>query len=120
MGYHERNWINNYSASGPSYYRRYVDDIFALFENESDAERFFKYLNEQHPNIKFTLEKQNNGKIPFLDVLIENDDDKFFTSVYHKPTHTGLLTNYFSFIPNSYKISLIRTLVDRTFKNNNT
>ena len=45
----------------------------------------------------------------------------FLYQFYHKPTYTlGLLTNYFSFIPNSYKISLIRTLVDRTFKINNT
>ena len=35
-------------------------------------------------------------------------------------TFTGLLTNYFSFTPFSYKLGLIRTLVDRTYKINNT
>ena len=33
---------------------------------------------------------------------------------------TGLLTNYLSFAPLSYKIGLIRTLIDRVFKINNT
>ena len=33
---------------------------------------------------------------------------------------TGLLTNFFSFTSYSYKVGLIRTLVDRTFKITNT
>ena len=38
------------------------------------------------------------------------------TRVYRKKIFTGLLTNYFSFTPFSYKLGLIRTLVDRTYK----
>ena len=41
------------------------------------------------------------------------------TSTFRKKTFTGLLTNYFSFTPLSYKIGLIRTLIDRVFKINN-
>ena len=37
-----------------------------------------------------------------------------------KTTFTGLLTKFFSFMSYSYKVGLIRTLVDRTFKINNT
>ena len=36
------------------------------------------------------------------------------------PTFTGLLTNYFSFTSYSYKVGLIRTLVDTAYKINNT
>ena len=43
----------------------------------------------------------------------------FSTSVYHKKTYTGLLQNYFSFTPSGYKIGLIKTLVDRAYKINN-
>ena len=35
-------------------------------------------------------------------------------------TYTGLLTNYFSFTPFKYKLGLIKTLIDRTYKINNT
>ena len=42
------------------------------------------------------------------------------TLVFHKKTYTGLLTNYCSFVPFSYKLGLVRTLVDRIFKINNT
>ena len=46
---------------------RYVDDILAAFDNEQDS---LIFLNNRHPNIKFTLEKQNNHSIAFLDVFI--------------------------------------------------
>ena len=63
------------------------------------------------------LEKQVNHKLPFLDVLIDNNDpSSSLTSVYRKKTFTGLLTNYFSFTSNSYKVGVIKTLVDRAYK----
>ena len=40
--------------------------------------------------------------------------------VFAKKTFSGLLTNYFSFTAPSYKIGLVRTLIDRNFKINNT
>ena len=102
-------------------YRRYVDDTFCLFDTEHDATLFFDYINDRHPNIRFTMEKEVDEKIPFLDVLIDNSQPLSpITRVYRKKTFTGLLTNYFSFTPFSYKLGLIRTLVDRTYKINNT
>ena len=67
------------------------------------------------------MEKQVNHKLPFLDVLIDNHDpSSSLTRIYHKKTFTGLLTNYFSFTSYSYKVGLIKTLVDRAYKINNT
>ena len=41
---------------------------------------FFKvhrsFLNKKHPNIKFTLEKQINHSIAFLDVFISGTDNQ--------------------------------------------
>ena len=91
-----------------------------VFKNEQDAMSFFDFINSQHPNIKFTFEKQNDGKLSFLDVLINNSSHDCVFSVFHKKTYTGLLTNFFSFTPFRYKIGLIRTLIDRTYKINNT
>ena len=31
MEYHEKNWIRNYIYGRLPYYKRYVDDIFAVF-----------------------------------------------------------------------------------------
>ena len=35
-----------------------MDDIFVVFEPESDADMFYRYLNTRHENIKFTFEKK--------------------------------------------------------------
>ena len=80
----------------------------------------FPILYWDVPNIKFTYEVEIDKKLPFLDVLINNNGHKVITSVFHKSTYTGLLTNFKSFVPFHYKIGLIRTLVDRTFRINNT
>ena len=38
------------------------------------------------------------------------------TSVYCKPTFSGVFTNFGSFIPTSYKYNLLFTLLHRAFK----
>ena len=61
MGYHENKWLNSDESSTVLFYKRYVDDIFCLFICETDAERFLNIINWQHPNIKFTIEKEKNN-----------------------------------------------------------
>ena len=120
MGYHEEHWIGNYKDSQLLYYRRYVDDTFCLFHNEQDAMKFLSYFNSRHLNIRFTFETQLNGKFSFLDVLVDNSGASCITSIYHKSTYTGLLTNFLSFTCFKYKVGLIYTLVDRILKINTT
>ena len=116
MGYHENNWLQIFKDCEIILYRRYVDDIICLFNCESDAGKFYQFLNKQHPNIKFTFEKQFNNQISFLDILIINNGNKFSTTIFRKKTATGLFTNYLSFTPMSYKIGLVKTLIHRGFK----
>ena len=67
------------------------------------------------------MEKEAYHKLPFLDVLVENNNpNSFLTRGYSKKTFIGLLTSYFSFTSYSFKVGLIRTLVDRAYKINNT
>ena len=125
MGYYEKLWLNNYTGPKVLYSSRYVDDIICCFRNSNDARLFFEYLNSCHPNIKFTMETEERGQLPCLDVLLSKQSasdrqGSFITSVYRKKTYTGLLTNYFSFTPFKYKLGLIKTLIDRAYKINNT
>ena len=87
MGHHEKRWLENYN-SGIEFYRRYVDDTFALFNTEQEALSFFSYINSQHPNIKFTMERAGNQKLPFLDVLLDNHSNQGITSRFstRRPT----------------------------------
>ena len=58
MGYHEKEWISNYNYRGLFYYKRYVEDIFAVFETKGHAVSFYNYFNKQHRNINFTIETE--------------------------------------------------------------
>ena len=70
-----------------------------------------------HPNFKFTIEKQINHSIAFLDGFISGINNQNPTlQTYHKSTYTGLHLNFKSFTLFSYKISLIKCLIDRSFK----
>ena len=74
-------------------------------------------MNKRHPNIKFTIEKQINHSIAFLDVFISGINNQNLTlQTYHKSTYTELLLNFKSFISFSYKISLTKYLIGRSFK----
>ena len=119
MGFHEEKWLNSNEGKNIKFYKRYVDDIFCLVNNEQIADSFLEYLNTQHENIKFTLEKEKEHTLPFLDISIKNTEIGINTSVFKKPTDTGLLTNFSSFVCFKYKICLIKTLIDRIFKINN-
>ena len=115
--YHEKIWLQNCpSEFKPVIYRRYVDDTLLLFRSKHHIEKFRNYLNRQHKNIKFTSETENENSISFLDIKITRDNNKFMTSVYRKPTFSGVFTNFESFIPKSYKYNLLFTLLHGAFK----
>ena len=114
--FHEQIWLNDCPEDfKPVYYRRYVDDIFALFRSQDHLEKFTNYLNWKHKNIKFTDDKESNNSLPFLDILISRSENGFKTSIYHKPTFRGVYSNFNSFIYHEYKIGLVFTMLFRTF-----
>lgn len=57
-----------------------------------------------------------NDSLPFLDVLIRNEDNEYVTSVYRKPTDLGKCLNPISECPDRYKISVIRASLHRAHK----
>jgi hypothetical protein len=115
--YHEQQWLDNCpTAFRPSYYKRYVDDIFVLLPNFDCLSSFKEYLNKQHPNMHFTSEEEDNNELPFLDIFVKRTLTSFFTSVYRKPTFSGVYTHYTSFVSSVYKESLVSTLLFRAHR----
>ena len=76
------------SVEKPLLYTRYVDDTFAILISKALGEKFFTALNSLHSALKFTMEKEANQTLPFLDVKIENENGQFLTSICRKPTVT--------------------------------
>ena len=64
-----------------------------------------------------TIEKQINHSIAFLDVLIPGINDQNLTlQIYNRSTCAERLLNFKIFTSFSYKISLIKRLIDRSVK----
>jgi hypothetical protein len=73
-------------------------------------------LNELHPNIRFTIEVEKENKLAFLDVLVYRaEGGSAILNVHHKPGITEYL-HFKSFVPISYKRTLVRTLFTRAHK----
>ena len=68
-------------AMNPSFYKRFVDDIYSRI-NKFQQDVLFEALNNFHPNIKLTIEV-NPEK--FLDTkIIFNNEGVVTTQVYQK------------------------------------
>ena len=80
--------------------------MYAIFDSNQNCDEFLPILNAQHQSVKFKVETATDS-LPFLDVEIKFDEFGFKTSVWHKPTYTGLLLNFRSTCPNAWKSGLI-------------
>ena len=107
-GFHESKWDNEHNLNKRKFY-----DILTAFDNEQDSLSLLNFLDKRDPNIKFTIEKQINHSIAFLDVFISGINNHKFKL---QTTYTRLLLDFNSFASFSYKISSIKCLIDRSFK----
>ena len=53
-------------------------------------------MNDVEPTIQFTLEREKEGRIPFLDVVISRTEEGLKFSVYRKSTNKDDFVHYFS------------------------
>ena len=79
-------------------YKRYVDDSHARFPNVQQAEVFKEILNQQHPNIQYTIEFENMDKeLQFLDITVKNEKKgNYEFSVYRKEAITNIQVKHHS------------------------
>jgi hypothetical protein len=63
--------------------------------------------------MKFTLEKEENNKINFLDITIAKDCDGLSFEMHRKPTTTDLIIPNDSCHPRKHKAAAIRYFCDR-------
>lgn len=98
------------------FWRRYVDDIFALIKHRKKKTILAK-INDFHNSIKFTTEEENHGKLPFLDLMLyEKSNRSIGYHVYRKPTNTNKYLNYNSHHPLAHKIGVVDTLLTRAHR----
>ena len=109
----EKNWLQNCPSDfKPHYCWGYVN-IFVLFTSPKHLEAFRNFLNGRHANMSFTIEREKQNRMSFLDIAIICEDKTFNTSVYCKPTFIGVCTHFDSFLPSIYKFGTVYTLIYR-------
>jgi hypothetical protein len=75
---------------------------------------FLCHFNSQSEQTKFTIELEKDKSLAFLDVLVRRDNDnKITTSVYRKPTESGLCLQYDSNHPKPVKNGVVNNLLHR-------
>jgi len=95
---------------------RYVDDILCIVEENIDiSDEILNTLNTQHPNLQYTLERESNNSISFLDIKITKNytNKKFDFTIHRKETSTNTIINKKSQHPIQHKIAAITALTNR-------
>ena len=55
-------------------------------------------------------------KFSFLDIEVIREQGKFSTTIYRKPTFSGVYSNFERFLPSVYKFGMVYTLAYRCFR----
>ena len=113
MGKLEKNILAT-SPLKPSYYHRFIDDIFMVWpHSEEELDQFITHMNRANQSIRFTSEKSTK-EIVFLDVTVykgrknKTDNDSsgevdtlctLQTKTYIKPTNKQLYVRKGSYHP---------------------
>ena len=111
----ETTLMDRLEQKGVREWHRYVDDTFVLVEPDTNIQDVLDILNGFHSSIKFTFEFEEANSLPFLDVRVSRSTSTnvFTTTIYRKPTFTGLMTNWNSFVPFSYKKASVVSMIQR-------
>ena len=99
----------------PKWWFRFVDDSHACLKRNLVNE-FHSHLNSIDPHLQFTIELEENQRLPFLDTTTIRSNGKVIVDIYRKPTHTDKYLHYDSHHPIQHKLSVLNTLLDRAEK----
>ena len=100
----------------PDLFLKYVDDCICVYNcKKLDEQKLLDVLNSKNNHIQFTIEKEENNSLPFLDIHIHRSENKLAFKVYRKPTDKGILLNFNSNHSFSTKATVARAGLQRAY-----
>ena len=72
-------------------------------------------FNKLDQNLEFTIERQENGSLPFPHMRVKQTGADVGTTWYRKPTDTGLTLSFRALAPMRYKKNIVQETVHRVF-----
>ena len=83
-----------------------------LITKSRHVDAFLDHLNSQDEHIKFTMEREEDGKLPILDSLLTHTENSTIdTTMYRKPAHIEQYLSYESCHPVEHKKSIVKNLL---------
>ena len=83
-------------------WKRYVDDTIAFVKTD-EIKNVLSSFNSYYSKIKFTIEIEQNNRIPFLDLLMIRNVETISATVYRYVTNADIYINWKSFTPIDWK-----------------
>ena len=107
MSHFEDVHIYQLLANHCPFYKRFIDDIFLLWNgSEDELKAFLEQLNQLHPTIKFDAHYSKTS-VEFLDTKVyKSPSGKLQTTLYIKPTDRQSYLHSKSYHPSSCKRSI--------------
>jgi hypothetical protein len=96
----------------PTIVKKYVDDILVIIDKEK-VEQLFVLLNNYNRSIKFTLEVEDDKKLPYLDLLLHRRPNCLEMSLFQKPTSKNRLLHYNSAHPKHQRVGMAYGYISR-------
>ena len=69
---------------------RLIDDTLSGWESEEIFDEFFEFLNTLHPGIKWTCEKEKDGRLPIFDIQLIRQEEEIAITVYRKSSASDI------------------------------
>ncbi|CAF1348914.1 unnamed protein product [Adineta steineri] len=114
----QQKFVDEQNQSG-EFFGRYIDDVFITWNrSEEELRKFLDDANTWHPNIK--LDYQIGKSLPFLNVLVTNNNGILTTSVYHKPAAEPYVVPYTSDHPRHVFGNIVQTALSQAMRYSST
>ena len=84
--------------------------------HNTDPDNILQEINQLHNNIKFTIEKEKNRQINYLDLTLKIENNEIKYNIYRKPTQSNLAIENNSNFPNQHKYAIFYSLIYRMLK----
>ena len=97
----------------PRFWKRYVDDVCAAVK-PGLVQTLQDHLNNVKPSMQFTVERETNQEIAFLDVsLCRQDNGQLVNKVHRKPTDTKSYLAFELHHPIAHEKAVVNSLTNR-------
>lgn len=96
------------------YYRRYVDDILIIFDqNKTNEKTIINHMNNIDRHLEFKITEEDNNSLNYLDLSIRRNINNIDLSIYRKLTHSDVTTQFSSSHPHEHKMAAFNYYMNR-------